>query len=321
MEPLPIDVSVIIPTFGRPYMLARALDSVLAQTHSNFEVIIVIDGDDPITLATLKGCHDSRVHVIALQQSVGGSEARNLGARAARGRYIALLDDDDEWLPAKLELQLSLADAQSTKNFVVVTQYIHRTPGQEDEVWPGHLPGKKEMLSEFLFSSRGGFQTSTYLCPRSLFLAHPFKVGLKKHQDWDWFLRIKSCPGFRLLVVPEPLSIYWVPARSANSVSRKLDWRFSAEWARDRLPLMTRRAYSAFLVKMALRAAIIQGDRAPALRTLLRQILFVGNPSAATLLDLIVTTVISETLRQRIRGAWSSWSTPRFHARLEDGKA
>ena len=300
-----IDITVVIPTRGRPELLKRAVLSALRQTHRNLEVIVVLDGADKSTEDAVAAIADPRLSLIALAESVGGSEARNVGARAARGNYIALLDDDDEWLPGKLDAQFTMAQSYqqkfSTKNFVVVTQYLYRIAGQKDEIWPGHLPAVGEPLSEFLFGSRGGFQTSTYLCPRELFLAVPFTPRLKKHQDWDWFLRLSAVPGFELLVVPEPLSIYWVPLRSRSGVSGKLDWRFSADWAKSSLPYITRKAYATFLVKICVRGAMIQHEGRQAIGFLLREILLVGRPGPLVLGDLAATIAIPEALRLRLR--------------------
>lgn len=298
-----VDVSVVIPTKGRPHLLRRAIESALHQTHRNLEVIVVLDGEDNVTRSAVAEIHDSRLHLLVLDQSLGGSEARNAGARAACGEYIALLDDDDEWLPQKIEKQLALAQLCQTGSFVVTTQYLYRLDEHDDEVWPGHLPIRGEPLSEFLFSSRGGFQTSTYLCPRLLFLAHPFTRGLKKHQDWDWFLRLAALPSFELLVVPEPLSIYWVPLRTRASTSGKLDWRFSSTWAKSRLPLMTRKAYASFLVKICVRSAMIQKESALNLMRLLREVLWVGRPSPRLLAEFMACLVVPESVRSRLRYA------------------
>jgi len=304
-ESLPeIDVTVVIPTLGRPELLKRAIFSALGQTHFNLEVIVVIDGDDPKTIEAVSWIQDPRLSLIALDSSVGGAEARNIGVRAAKGYYVALLDDDDEWLPDKLEKQIALADASPTDRFVVVSRYLYRLQGQTDEVWPGHLPAEEEPLSEFLFSSCGGFQTSTYLCPRALFLANPFTAGLKKHQDWDWFLQLSTLPGFKVLIVPEPLSIYWVPLRTRTSVSGKLDWRFSASWAKRRLPSMTRKAYSTFLVKICLRGAFIQKEGLQALRLLSRELFVIGKPTPLMLGDFAASVLIPEAVRLRLRSSF-----------------
>jgi glycosyltransferase involved in cell wall biosynthesis len=295
------DVSVVIPTRGRPELLQRAIRSALRQSHRNIEVIVVLDGPDPGTVAAVAAIDDPRLSLVEMAAPVGGAEARNVGARAGKGKFIALLDDDDEWLPEKLARQLKLADATDAPAFVVVTRYVYRVEGQQDEVWPGHMPRENEPLSEFLFSSRGGFQTSTYLCPRDLFLAVPFTPGLKKHQDWDWFLRLAARPGFKLLIDPAPLSIYWVPLRSRNGVSGTIDWRFSAGWARSRLSLITPKAYASFLVKICLRGAMIQKENFKSIASLLREVLTVGRLTPMVLGDMVATVAIPETMRLRLR--------------------
>lgn len=306
----PCDVSVIIPTRFRPALLLRAIDSALRQTCTSLEVIVVLDGPDTATAAAVASITDPRVRLISLDPSAGGAEARNAGVRAARGRYIALLDDDDEWRDDKLEKQLALAGSATTSSFVVVTQYLYRAGGHPDEVWPGQIPTPQEPLSEFLFSSRGGFQTSTYLCPRELFLQTPFTPGLKKHQDWDWFLRLAALPGFELLIVPEPLSIYHVPLRSRAGVSVNLDWKFSRAWAQSCLPLMTRRAYASFLVKICARSAAIQTNTLTSFFPLLRELLFVARPSPRLVAEFAAAFLIPESMRLRLRYAFSPSSSP-----------
>src|ERR1044071_7690025 len=101
--PLPPDVSVVIPTLRRPALVTRAVGSVLAQTIENIEVIVVVDGPDEDTRSALAAITDPRLRVIQLSTQGGAPHARNSGVAEARARWTALLDDDDEWLPRKLE--------------------------------------------------------------------------------------------------------------------------------------------------------------------------------------------------------------------------
>ena len=97
-------VSVIIPTYNRGYCLCEAIDSVLAQTYTNIEIIVVDDGSTDSTEEILKK-YGPEIQYL-WQENQGVSSARNLGIRAAKGEWIAFLDSDDEWLPNKLERQL-----------------------------------------------------------------------------------------------------------------------------------------------------------------------------------------------------------------------
>ena len=98
-------MSAVIPTRSRPHLLTRALASVAAQTYADLEVVVVVDGPDPETEAVLRTWRDRPLTVVVNERSLGGGAARNVGVEAAKGTWIAFLDDDDEWLPNKLERQ------------------------------------------------------------------------------------------------------------------------------------------------------------------------------------------------------------------------
>ena len=113
-------VSVIIPTRNRPTLVTRAVASALNQPGQSVEVVVVIDGPDSATVAALSVVAEPRLRVIELAERSGGARARNVGIEAARGKWVAFLDDDDEWLPHKLEKQLACA-AQSPARYPVVS--------------------------------------------------------------------------------------------------------------------------------------------------------------------------------------------------------
>jgi glycosyltransferase involved in cell wall biosynthesis len=99
-------VSTIIPTYNRAHVICEAVESVLAQTYPNIEIIIVDDGSKDDTLERLK-CYGNKISVVS-QSNAGPAAARNRGIAAARGDLIAFLDSDDIWLPSKIERQVTL---------------------------------------------------------------------------------------------------------------------------------------------------------------------------------------------------------------------
>ena len=109
MDPL---VSIIVPTYKRPDMLGRALDSLVGQTYGNIEIIVISDNDPDSDYAAetnrvMEGyLGDSRVRFMTTSGHTGGGFARNVACREAHGDYLAFLDDDDEFLPDKVETQL-----------------------------------------------------------------------------------------------------------------------------------------------------------------------------------------------------------------------
>ncbi len=102
-------LSIIIPTYNRPKLLLRAVNSALAQTIEDFEVIVVDDcSSEPIDLP-----EHPRLRIIRLPENKGGSAARNIGTKAAKGHWINFLDDDDELLPQMAEVSLKALEQSS----------------------------------------------------------------------------------------------------------------------------------------------------------------------------------------------------------------
>ncbi|HEY1663736.1 MAG TPA: glycosyltransferase [Verrucomicrobiae bacterium] len=106
-------VSVVIPTFNRAHCVGNAIDSVLAQTFKDLEIIVVDDGSTDGTMEVLEKFGD-KICVLR-QENRGVAAARNTGVRAAHGKWIAFLDSDDRWHPGKLEWQLVMLEKYSAK--------------------------------------------------------------------------------------------------------------------------------------------------------------------------------------------------------------
>ena len=104
-------ISVITPTYNRATFLAEAIDSVLAQSYRNFELLIVDDGSTDDTQTIVNNYkHDARV-VYQFQENQGQSVARNNALHASRGEFICFLDSDDRWLPERLQWALEAFEA------------------------------------------------------------------------------------------------------------------------------------------------------------------------------------------------------------------
>ena len=281
MEPL---VSVVVPTYRRPLLVIRAVQSALAQTLSQIEVIVVIDGPDEATREALAAINDPRLRAIALPSNQGSCGARNAGVAAAQARWVAFLDDDDEWMPQKLELQLQAVRSSRYPLPIASCYLVVRSP-QGELIWPRRLPTQSEPLSEYLFVRNTLFQgealiqTSTILTAKELLEKVPYRSSMQKHDDWDWLLRAITQEGVGIEFVSEPLSI-WYLGEKRPSLSSTYDWQSSFNWIQSARDLVTPRAYSSFiLAEVSARAAIARDWKAfwPLLWEALRQ----GSPRPA----------------------------------------
>lgn len=296
-------VSTVIPTRNRPDLVVRSVMSALEQTFSGIEVIVVVDGPDRVTVQALGEISDPRLRVVALENSVGGAEARNLGVQASRGQWIALLDDDDEWLPGKIEKQLAAAEASIADRVLVVCTFVERSALREDVVRPRRLPRPGESICEYMFDFLCYFQTSTFFCSRALLLEVPFRKELKGFHDIDWFLRANSHPEVKLEVVEESLSVYHAPEQRAT-ITAGLHWEKRLAWGKQNRGLMTRRAYSRFIVGSCAGPAVRGQAGMRGLFRLLRECVFRGSPNPLNIALLLATFLVTPGARRTIRDKW-----------------
>ncbi len=197
----PPAVSVIIPTYNRQQPLRKAVDSVLDQTFSNFELIVVDDGSTDRTPELLADYGDA-LQVIR-QPNRGVSAARNRGISAASGDLLAFLDSDDRWLPGKLAAQVA---------------FFHTRPEalicQTEEIWIRNgvrvNPGKRHQKPEGMI-----FVPSLDLClvsPSAVMIRQTllndvgyFDESLPACEDYDLWLRISS--RYPVHLIPTPLIV------------------------------------------------------------------------------------------------------------------
>jgi glycosyltransferase involved in cell wall biosynthesis len=205
-------VSVIIPAYNQGPMLVRAIESALSQTYPNVEIIVVNDGSpDPITTQTASQ-FEGRIRYIE-RENGGVAAARNTGIEAARGELIALLDQDDVWLPHKLDAQVRALRAHAHAALVHSSYYLideagHRTGAARlpEREWYA-LP---DLLLDIPIAS------CTCLIPRwALDETGLFDPALAGSDDWDLWLRMAAL-GYRFYCVSEPLAEYRLHAANTS---------------------------------------------------------------------------------------------------------
>jgi len=200
---LEVEVSVIIPTYNRRELVQRAIGTVLAQTRPVQEIIVVDDGSTDGTGQALASAFGERIRVVR-QDNAGVSSARNHGLRLARGRYLALLDSDDEWLPTKTQRQIEWLEARPDYG-MALCDVVRMDAGHHDvelfrrrELLPedGHilkwvllqpsLVPASVMMRREVFETVGGFDES-----------------LATGEDLDFHLRVAA--RWPIGIVEEPL--------------------------------------------------------------------------------------------------------------------
>lgn len=112
-------VSIILPTFNRGHIIKESIDSILRQTYTNFELLVIDDGSDDDTAAVVRQIPDERIHYFALPHSGYISRIRNYGIRQSKGLLIAMMDSDDRWMDNKLEQQIDLLTANPAAGFSI----------------------------------------------------------------------------------------------------------------------------------------------------------------------------------------------------------
>jgi glycosyltransferase involved in cell wall biosynthesis len=231
-------VSAVISTFERPDACERALRSALAQEPAPDEVLVCDDGSRDSTSERLGAWErrDGRVRYIRVEPNRGTpAPARNAGVAAARGEWVAFLDDDDEWLPGKLAAQLAHVDDAD----VIATNATTTTGAPYfPQATVAARPGRREMLADNPVINSSAVVRRSLLQAAGGFPVEPWLRGLEDYAAW---LALADA-GARFLVLGEPLVRYethgdgrmsgGAPARVELAAAR-LAWRRLLRRPRD----------------------------------------------------------------------------------------
>ena len=206
-------VSVIIPIYQRAHLVSQTIESVLAQTYTDYEIIVVNDGSTDNTKEVL-ACFGNKITTIH-QENKGVSAARNTGINAAKGLYIAFLDSDDLWQPNKLEKQLAFFESNPKIGLVYSDAFFFNEKGVLPDKWTSVYPPPPVWQFLALFG-RNFILTSTVVVRREcLDEVGLFDETLKSCEDYDLWLRIIE--KFPIYFLNEPLGYYRQSANSLDS--------------------------------------------------------------------------------------------------------
>jgi glycosyltransferase involved in cell wall biosynthesis len=293
-------ISVIVPTAHRPHLVTRAIKSALAQSLKNLEIVVVVDGPDPETTQALSAIVDPRVRLIQNMLPLGSAGARNVGVEAARGEWVAFLDDDDEWLKDKLELQLA---ATSADRAVIVSCLNKVVTSLRRYIWPRRVYDNACPLDEYLFDRHSWFRGDVMLQCSSLLMSRQLCLELlfrPVHDDWDLLLRATKTKNVMIVTLRQPLVIHHTED-GRESLGASFNWRSSLEWADTHG--FSRRAYAGFCLTIIAPQAAKAGDYS-AFFILLYRALRHGSPRPVHLALYLAIWLIPMHRRQKLRSLW-----------------
>jgi len=208
-------VSVILPTHNRAHLLGRGIQSILGQSFTDLELLVVDDASSDGTLDVVKAFRDERVRYIKLASNVGGGAARNAGVSQARAPVIAFQDSDDIWLPQKLERCMERLEREP--GLIGVFSAFWQIEGRSAVYRPAGVPEQASMAVGIL---RENFiDTPTSVIRRTVFeQAGGFDPGLPRYQDWELFIRLLRRGA--MAYINEPLVLSFVTPGSISTDSR-----------------------------------------------------------------------------------------------------
>ncbi len=213
-------VSVIIPVYNRENTINRAIDSVLSQTYSNMELIIVDDASTDCTVEKIHSCQDNRIRLICQKEHGGANKARNIGIANAKGDYIAFQDSDDEWLPDKLTMQINYMKKCAS---MVCYCAFYSYDGNEKKIIPLDYTNTEKYgknLKETL-KKENSVGTPTLVMHKSILDGMPekgFDETLPRLQDYDFVIRLAQAASVAYIDTPLVRAY-----KSANSISQNDD--------------------------------------------------------------------------------------------------
>jgi glycosyltransferase involved in cell wall biosynthesis len=300
LKNLPL-VSAVIPTYRRPELVLRAVNCCLAQTYPNMEVVVVVDGPDAEVEAVLAAVNDDRLQVVVNPVNSGQAQCRNLGVRHARGEWIAFLDDDDFWLPEKIEKQMAVGMRIDSPCVLVVCKCIDQAP-QGERILPYKFPSGTEKFSEYLFCERGSLMPCTWLVTRDLMLKVPFIPFIFRMaiEDQEWLLRACAWEETKLGTVEEPLAIYNNMDFGIRE-TKKGSWELLNLWGLTNRKFFTPKAFCYFMMTYCITRARQNKAGLRVYLYLISTALLLGSVRPRTVLYLIAYLILPGTKRRAIR--------------------
>ena len=199
-------ISVIITTYKRPVeIVKRAVNSVVNQTYDHWELFVINDNPEDIDLSNdikdmIDEFNDPRIHYYCMERNRGACAARNQGIRLSKGEYIALLDDDDEWMSEKLSLQLG--GFNNERVGLVYSPFYKITDLDSKPQLIARATVSGNVFNKMIYGNIAGGCSMTMFSRKAINEVGLFDEALLSSQDYDLYLRISEKYEFVYIGVP-----------------------------------------------------------------------------------------------------------------------
>ena len=220
-------VSVVITTYGRnANIVMRAVDSVKKQTYANWELFVVDDNKDnnpysQAIKAALENEENTKIHYIKMEKNSGACVARNRGIQESKGEYIAFLDDDDEWLPERLEKQLPLIKDEKVGFTYCGVWILNEKKGKKTSSWIKFDQG--HVYDKLLKTNFMGGVSNFIVKRRAVEVCGGFRDDMPSSQDYELWLRLSK--KYEVNSIAENLVVFHI--HEGDSIMKSYDRRIA----------------------------------------------------------------------------------------------
>jgi teichuronic acid biosynthesis glycosyltransferase TuaG len=219
-------ISIIMPAYNAANYISASIQSVLDQTYSRWELIIIDDGstDNTLEIANSFAKSDSRISAYS-KENEKQAKARNYGIARAKYEWIAFIDSDDVWMPNKLQQQLTVLTQDPTIGFIYTTGFVFHNNHITDEkelfdIYPGKHLGKEMLLKEFLANR---IATVSVITKKEFLVVNGLFADRTPCEDYDMWMKI-AFRGVTFFGLNEPLFRYrMIPSSSSKNFLRRVE--------------------------------------------------------------------------------------------------
>lgn len=195
-----LPISIVITTYNRAFLLPKSIKSVLCQTFPDFELIIVDDHSSDETPDVVGSFQDPRIRYIRHDRNQGLPASRNTGLQYAEGKYIAYLDDDDEWLPQKLALQLQVMETSEYHPCLVYCGALRESSNQTEQ----SIPTEQGKMKNWIYEGYTMVESCMIISREALLQIGGYSEELVSCIDHDVWMKMAKT-GFYMKPVPQAL--------------------------------------------------------------------------------------------------------------------